>query len=67
MRGQRELMDKEMPDHQAIGVAGQVIPMEFPPADACLEDRTRPRHGQHRGAEASGIHLAQCFVLWGSL
>ena len=28
--GSAQLMEKEMPDHQAVGVAGQIIPWNFP-------------------------------------
>ena len=61
--GAAQLMDKEMADHRAIGVAGQVIP-EFSTPDACLENRPRSRHGKYGGAQACRIHFAHRFVVW---
>ncbi len=40
------------PDPRPVGVAGQVIPWNFPAADARVEDRPRAGLRQHRGAEA---------------
>ena len=46
------------PDHVPVGVCRPDHPVEFPAADAGLEDRAGARRRQHGGAEAGRVHAA---------
>ena len=50
--GAAQLMEKEMPDHRAHGVVGQVIPLEFPLAYAGMENCSCSSRGKHRSDQA---------------
>ena len=52
------------PDPRPIGVAGQVIPWNFPLADGGLEARAGARDGQHVRAEAGRDDAAVRAPAW---
>ena len=56
--GWAQLMATELPGYEPVGVVGQIIPWNFPSADAGLEDCSRPGDGQHRRPETRALHLA---------
>ena len=56
--GWAQALDREFPDHRPAGVVGPGDPVEFPAADARLENRAGTRRRLHGGAEAGGVHAA---------
>ena len=50
------------PDPQPVGVAGQVIPWNFPLLDAGVEDRAGAGLREHRRAQARGDHAAHALA-----
>ena len=61
--GWAQLMDTELSDYQPVGVVGQIIPWNFPLADAGLEDRPGHRNGKHGGAQTGLLHPPICPAL----
>ena len=51
-------MDSELPGYRAARRGRPDHPVEFPAADAGLEDRPGARDGQHRRPQARRVHLA---------
>ena len=56
--GWAQLQDREFADWDAAGRGRADRAVEFPAADARVEDRAGARAGQLRGAQAGGIHAA---------
>ena len=56
--GWAQLLDARVPRLRAARRRGPDHPVELPAADAGLEDRPGAGHGQHGGAQARRVHLA---------
>ena len=58
--GWAQLMDSDLKDYKALGVIGQIIPLEFSIAHVVLENSTSYCYGKYGCFKTSRIHVINC-------